>query len=78
MGDAPFWIDRETFPPDEIALRLKHRIVSIHCFPNGNGRHSRLLADVLIEKVFHLPVFTWGAASSATAAHLRKSYLKAV
>lgn len=44
-GDALYWIEHATYPPDEIAIRFKHRLVSIHCFPNGNGRHSRLMAD---------------------------------
>jgi Fic-DOC domain mobile mystery protein B len=47
--DAQFWVENETFPPIEIALRFKHRLVSIHCFPNGNGRHARMMADVLAE-----------------------------
>ena len=49
-----------------IAVRFKHRIVSIHCFPNGNGRHSRLMADIIIEKVFNKPVFNWGAGRVTT------------
>jgi fido (protein-threonine AMPylation protein) len=42
---------------------IKHRIVSIHCFPNGNGRHSRLMADIIVEKIYKQPVFSWGAAN---------------
>lgn len=45
-------ISTHTYNPDEIAVRFKYRIMSIHCFPNGNGRHSRLMADIIIEKVF--------------------------
>lgn len=48
--DALFWMNDDTYPPEEIAIRFKHRIVSIHCFPNGNGRHSRLMGDIIIEK----------------------------
>jgi len=59
--DTLFWIQNNTYLPDEIAIRFKHRIVSIHCFANGNGRHSRLMADVIIQKVYKLPFFTWGA-----------------
>ncbi|MCH5716216.1 mobile mystery protein B [Niabella hibiscisoli] len=59
LDDCVFWIDNKIFSEIEIAVRFKHRIVSIHCFPNGNGRHSRLMADVIIEKVFNGPVFTW-------------------
>ena len=56
LDDASYWIAHETFIPDEIAVRFKHRIVSIHCFPNGNGRHSRLMADIIIDKIYRLPV----------------------
>lgn len=60
LDDILYWIENKTYPPDEITIRFKHRLVSIHCFPNGNGRHSRLLADILNEKVFKRPAFTWG------------------
>ena len=60
IDDCKFWIDNKTFDPEEIAIRFSHRLVKIHVFPNGNGRHSRLVADILISKVFNKPVFTWG------------------
>lgn len=60
LDDAAYWIEKETFPPDEIAIRIKYGIVSIHCFPNRNGRHSRLLADIMASHIFKLPVFSWG------------------
>lgn len=78
LEDARFWIANNTFSADEIAIRFKHRIVSIHCFSNGNGRHSRLLADIIIEKLFDRPVFTWGAASLSKESDNRKSYLDAL
>ncbi|MCM5527367.1 mobile mystery protein B [Parasegetibacter sp. NRK P23] len=78
LGDAKYWMENNTFSPDEIAIRFKHRIVSIHCFPNGNGRHSRLMADIIIEKIFGLPVFTWGAANLVKLGDQRKEYLKAL
>lgn len=59
LGDVKFWIERETHPKDEIAVRFHHRLVYIHIFPNGNGRHSRLIADLLLES-FGLEPFTWG------------------
>lgn len=76
--DVLFWIENNTYPPIEIAIRFKHRIVSIHCFPNGNGRHSRLMADIIIEKLFAEEPFSWGAANLSKANDTRKSYLKAV
>lgn len=60
LDDAAYWYANNTYAPDEMALRFKHRLVSIHCFSNGNGRHSRLMADLIIQKLYRLPVFTWG------------------
>jgi Fic-DOC domain mobile mystery protein B len=77
LEDAKYWVERSTYPPDEMAVRFKHRIVSIHCFPNGNGRHSRLIADILVDRIFQQPVFTWGAAN-LKGAEARIEYLKAL
>jgi Fic-DOC domain mobile mystery protein B len=78
LDDTRYWHEHEIYPPAEIAIRFKHRIVSIHCFPNGNGRHSRLMADIIIEKLYKLPVFTWGAANLSKTSDTRKEYLNAV
>ncbi len=78
LDDVTYWVDHKTYNPHEIAIRFKHRIVSIHCFPNGNGRHSRLMADIIIEKVFKKPVFNWGAGSVTTEGESRSAYLKAI
>lgn len=78
LDDCRYWIKNNSFPEDEIAIRLKHRIVSIHCFPNGNGRHSRLLADLVAEKIFGKPVFTWGSKSLIRSDDLRSAYLDAL
>lgn len=78
IDDAKFWNSKNTFTPDEIAIRFKHRLVSIHCFPNGNGRHSRLMADIIIEKIYKQPVFSWGTANSSTEEDTRTTYIKAI
>lgn len=78
LNDTTYWIDNNIYPHDEIAIRFKHRIVSIHCFPNGNGRHSRLMADIIIEDLFKLPVFTWGATKFSTSGKARTTYLAAL
>jgi len=79
LGDCKFWIENGTYPPDETAVRFKHRIVQIHCFSNGNGRHSRMMGDLIIEKIFYKPVFTWGANSNLTkTGDTRQEYLTAV
>ena len=76
--DANYWLKHKTFSEKEIAIRYKHRIVSIHCFSNGNGRHSRLMGDVIISHVFGKKVFTWGSASLSKKGDTRNNYLKAV
>jgi Fic-DOC domain mobile mystery protein B len=78
LDDIKFWIANETYPPNEIAIRFKHRIVSIHCFANGNGRHSRLIADVIIEYIFNEPVYSWGSSKLVRTDDARKKYLFAI
>ena len=62
IDDVKYWVENETYPADEISVRFHHRLVSIHPFPNGNGRHARLMTDLLL-KQYNLPSFTWGANS---------------
>ena len=78
LDDTMFWIENQTYSPDEIAIHFKHRLVSIHCFPNGNGRHSRLMADVISEKIFRQPVYSWGASNLVTGSDGRTNYLNAI
>ena len=78
LDDTKYWIEHKNIEPDEIAVRFKHRIVSIHCFANGNGRHSRLMADIVIEKIFKQPVYTWGAANLVKQGDTRMAYLNAI
>lgn len=71
LGNVRFWIEKNTFDMDEIAVRFHYQLVTeIHAFPNGNGRHARLLANVL--RVKHgRPRFTWGRTTTGPA---RESY----
>lgn len=59
LDDARYWPERETFPPLEAAARFHHRLVQIHCFPNGNGRHARIAADAYLQKSFTHPPIDW-------------------
>lgn len=77
LDDVRYWIDHKTFPPDEIAVRFHHRLVWIHPFPNGNGRHARLAADLLAVALGR-PRFTWGSASLVKAATTRAQYVAAL
>jgi Fic-DOC domain mobile mystery protein B len=78
LDDVKYWYANNTYQPDEITIRFKHRLVSIHCFPNGNGRHSRLIADIIIEKIFKQSHYTWGAANLVQQDHQRTAYLNAI
>lgn len=77
IHDARYWIANETCPPDEIAIRFHHRLVGIHPFPNGNGRHSRMAADLLAIQMGR-PRFSWGGGDLIAAAELRRAYLDAL
>lgn len=77
FDDARYWVRQETYPPDELGVRLHHRLVAIHPFPNGNGRHARLMADLLIERLGG-EAFSWGGASLADVGALRKHYVAAL
>ena len=78
LGNTIFLIKNQVYEPDEIAIRFKHELVSIHCFPNGNGRHSRLMADIIISKLFGMPVYSWGATDVLKQGNARGEYLKAL
>jgi Fic-DOC domain mobile mystery protein B len=75
--DARSWIEHETYGPDELCVRFHHRLVAIHPFPNGNGRHGRIAADYLITALGH-DRFSWGAGLDVTTDELRARYLKAL
>jgi Fic-DOC domain mobile mystery protein B len=77
LDDARAWIDLESYPIDEIAMRLHHRLVQIHPFPNGNGRHSRLMADLLVMRK-GAERFTWGRDSLHRAGDMRAHYIEAL
>lgn len=78
FGNVRWWVDSATFPPDEIAARFHRDLVWIHPFPNGNGRHSRLMADALLRSLGQ-PAFTWGSGGNLVAANeMRARYLAAL
>ncbi|HBS88587.1 MAG: cell filamentation protein Fic [Bacteroidetes bacterium GWF2_38_335] len=78
LDDSLFWLKNKTYTDDEFAIRFKHRIVTIHCFPNGNGRHSRLIADIIISQIFGKPVFSWNRYDLNKRGVARTNYLTAV
>jgi Fic-DOC domain mobile mystery protein B len=76
-GTVRYWIDHESYAPDEIAVRFHHRLTQIHPYPNGNGRVARLAADVLIVELGS-ERFTWGRANLVEAAEARGAYVDAL
>lgn len=77
LDDVRYWVEHQTYAPDEIAVRFHHRLVFIHPFPNGNGRLSRLAADLLTVQ-FGPERFSWGSGNLTTIADLRKRYVDAL
>ena len=59
LDDARYWIEHKSFPPKEIAARFHHKLVQIHPFPNGNGRHARIMADAMLTKLIDEPAIDW-------------------
>lgn len=78
LDDVRYRIDNATHPPDNIATRFHHRLVQIHLFPNGNGRHARVMTDVLLEKVLGEEPFSWGSGNLIEDGDARAAYLKAL
>lgn len=77
LDDVHYQIEHASCPPDEIAFRFHHRLVAIHPFPNGNGRHARLIADLLVERL-RQPRFTWGSRSLFDPGETRQAYIAAL
>lgn len=79
MENARFWDEHGTFGSRELAVRLHHALVKIHVFPNGNGRHARMTADLYLLRRGE-PVIAWGPDQlrSAATAELRKAYIRAL
>lgn len=77
VGDAHAWVRHEPDGPDEVAARFHHRLVQIHPFPNGNGRHGRISADYLLTSIGQ-PPFSWGRGLQLPTDELRLRYVDAL
>lgn len=77
LDDVRFWIEAKSYPSDEIGVRFHHRLVAIHLFSNGNGRHARMMADLLAVHL-GLPRFSWGFANLDNAGDVRRRYIQAL
>lgn len=78
LEDVRYWIDHKTYLEDEVAVRFHHKLVWIHLFANGNGRHARLMTDVLLKEVLNQQPFTWNISRVDVEEDVRNLYLKAL
>lgn len=77
FDDARYWAEHQTYEPHELAIRLHHQLVLIHPFVNGNGRCTRLIADVVVRRMKAEPL-TWGSASLVETGAARAAYIAAL
>lgn len=80
VADVAMWVGDQSaaaWPPDEVCVRFHHRLVWIHPFPNGNGRHSRAAADLLLSALGGTP-FTWGRTNLNHEGEVRARYIEAL
>jgi Fic-DOC domain mobile mystery protein B len=77
LGDVEYWLAHQTYSPDELAARYHHGLVLIHPFTNGNGRHTRLAADLMCRQLGQ-DAFTWGRQSLDSPGDTRQTYLNAL
>lgn len=75
--DVLYHLENLIYPLDEIVTRLHHRLVAIHPFANGNGRHARLVCDILL-KTLNRPLFTWGSVHLSSFCKTRTEYINAL
>src|SRR5215469_495066 len=76
--DARGWLEFATYPPEEFAVRLHYRIVTVHPFRNGNGRHARMVADLVLLRHFKTDALPWGGSVPRHADATRQAYIAAL
>ena len=73
LDDARYWAENGVYPPLEAAARFHHRMVQIHPFPNGNGRHARIATDIMLEEVYRHPPVEWASGFDLQADNERRN-----
>ncbi len=76
--DVRYWLEHGTYPPDELAIRLHYRLVRVHPFPNGNGRHARMMADMALLRHFKVQRLPWGGNNLGKSDPRRTEYISAM
>lgn len=72
LDDAKYWVEHGTYSPKELAARFHHKLVFIHPFPNGNGRHARIMADAVLTKLLNEPAIDWAGGYRLEAMNERR------
>jgi Fic-DOC domain mobile mystery protein B len=79
LDNAKYWVEHSTYPPKELAARFHHRLVHIHLFPNGNGRHARIMADTVLTVVLNEKPIDWaGGVDLQKMSDRRTEYIAAL
>jgi len=78
LDDAKYWVEHGTHGREEFAARFHHRLVKIHAFSNGNGRHARIMTDVILEKILGVAPINWGSGSLNKNGEHREKYIQAL
>lgn len=79
LDDAHYWIEHKTYSPLELAARFHHRLVFIHLFPNGNGRHARIMTDAILTKLLKEKPIDWsGGFDLQRMNERRQTYIQAL
>jgi Fic-DOC domain mobile mystery protein B len=73
MDDASYWADHRTYCPTEAAVRLHHRLTFIHPFPNGNGRHARIMTDTVLVRIYEAPPIDWAGGHDLQKMNARRT-----
>lgn len=79
LENARTWCEENVYSPMEAAARFHHRMVQIHLFPNGNGRHARIAADEFLKRYFDRPPIEWASGHDLQRDNERRdAYLQAL
>lgn len=73
LDDARYWVEHGTYQPIELAARFHHRLVQIHLFPNGNGRHARIMADCILTKLLNETEIDWAGGHRLESMNARRT-----
>lgn len=75
LEDAKCWVEFKHYDNLELSARIQHRLVQIHPFVNGNGRHSRIFTDIVRVYLLGEKPMKWAYAKLEDLTEERSSYI---